>query len=156
MNEPLAWRYNIHRHCALLSQSPYQQQGKLSKTQHQIDQIMLTSALVCKVNSFVPDLANPNCSPICEQFGFANWWTICKAKAKPYSSSTHSDEGPHSSDDYKPYVPLPHRQSDLRNKKPHIDFDIVINLGFYHNYVSSLICVLFVLFFVFITLFFIF
>ena len=74
---------------------------------------------------------------------------------KPYFSSTHSDEGPHSGNDYKLYVPFPIDNLTLATKTPHIDFGIVIHLGFYHNFSSSLSWVLFVLFFV-VTVFFIF
>ena len=76
-------------------------------------------------------------------------------RLRPYSFSTRSDEGPHSGDDYKPYVPFPIGNLTLATKTPCIDFGIMIHLGFYHNLPSSLSWILFVLFF-FLTVFFIF
>ena len=76
-------------------------------------------------------------------------------RLRPYSSFTRFNKGPHSGNDYKPYVPFPIGNLTLVIKTPCIDFGIMIHLGFYHNLPSSLSWILFVLFF-FLTVFFIF
>ena len=65
--------------------------------------------------------------PYCQRTWAASWWL------RPYNSSTRSNEGPHSGDDYKPYVPFPIGNLTLATKTPCIDFGIMIHLGFYHN-----------------------
>ena len=74
-------------------------------------------------------------------------------RLRPHSSSTCSDEGPHSGDDYKPYVPFPTGNLTSATKTPRIDFGIVIHFGFYHNLPSSLklgfVCFVFCFFCIF-------